>query len=103
MSTKLSCMWAASSANEMHIPAYVEALQLLVLSQVFSTYRFTFDHVYAHDAAQADVYMNSARESVLNALQVIPLLPVLCCMYVACRLTTTKAYWAHHQQELTPT
>lgn len=38
--------------------------------QVFSTYRFTFDHVYAHDAAQADVYMNSARESVLNALQV---------------------------------
>ena len=38
--------------------------------QVFSTYRFTFDHVYAHDSAQADVYMNSARESVLNALQV---------------------------------
>ncbi|DBA91171.1 hypothetical protein WJX77_002837 [Trebouxia sp. C0004] len=36
---------------------------------VFSTYRFTFDHVYAHDSAQADVYMNSARESVLNALQ----------------------------------
>ena len=41
-----------------------------VLLQIFSTYRFTFDHVYAHDAAQADVYMNSARESVLNALQV---------------------------------
>lgn len=43
---------------------------MILVPQVFSTYRFTFDHVYAHDSAQADVYMNSARESVLNALQV---------------------------------
>lgn len=48
---------------------YSDVIRYYVL-QVFSTYRFTFDHVYAHDSAQADVYMNSARESVLNALQV---------------------------------
>ena len=48
----------------------VQDNQFALVLQVFSTYRFTFDHVYAHDSAQADVYMNSARESVLNALQV---------------------------------
>lgn len=54
----------------------VQNNQFALVVQVFSTYRFTFDHVYAHDSAQADVYMNSARESVLNALQVQILSPL---------------------------
>lgn len=74
--------------------------------QVFSTYRFTFDHVYAHDAAQADVYMNSARESVLNALQVRPHLALHVvlgmCRYAACRMRICSLCVAtHHDLTLT--
>ena len=38
--------------------------------QVFSTYRFTFDHVYTAEALQAEVYQQTARGAVHNALQV---------------------------------
>ena len=35
----------------------------------FSTYTFTFDHVYSEDSNQADVYNNTARDAVLSSLQ----------------------------------
>eukprot|EP00891_Asterochloris_glomerata_P006925 jgi/Astpho2/6925/e_gw1.00107.208.1_t len=39
------------------------------LATVFSTYRFTFDHVYTAEALQAEVYQQTARGAVHNALQ----------------------------------
>ena len=89
------CQLTAHPISFLH--TCVEALQMLVLLQVFSTYRFTFDHVYAHDAAQADVYMNSARESVLNALQVTHL--VCCAVLSVCDMLTnhSQGCCAYHQ------
>ena len=36
----------------------------------FSIYRFAFDHVYDQDSTQEDVYITSAKPSVLSVLQV---------------------------------
>jgi hypothetical protein len=36
--------------------------------QVYSTYRYAFDHVYGPDSQQEEVYQQSARSAVLNVL-----------------------------------
>ncbi len=42
----------------------------LFVTQVYSTYRYTFDRVYGPDATQQEVYDNSARDSVKQVLEV---------------------------------
>jgi len=39
------------------------------ISTNFSTYTFTFDHVYGEDNDQKSVYENTAREAVMSTLQ----------------------------------
>lgn len=36
--------------------------------QVYSTYRYGFDHVYGPDSLQEEVYQQSAKSAVLNVL-----------------------------------
>ena len=39
-------------------------------SNLYATYRFTFDRVYDTDTSQDEVYLNSARPAVLQTVQV---------------------------------
>lgn len=41
--------------------------------QVYSTHRYTFDQVYDPHSEQAQVYENSARDAVHQALEVRPI------------------------------